>query len=200
MDVEARLANVLFNRVPPTQTQTKRDTFQSNVDIMATLDGSLFKLPGGDLRFSVGAGVLDQDYRGIRLGGGVSTRALGRKTTYAFAEIFAPLIGKEQSIPLVRRLELSLAGRYTSYEDTSTPSVNQEFGDSTDPKVGLLWAPLDDLSFRGTYGTSFRAPSLTELDPTGATNLLMKPFTADTLAARIKELITGRKEADGWGA
>jgi two-component system, cell cycle sensor histidine kinase and response regulator CckA len=37
------------------------------------------------------------------------------------------------------------------------------------------------------------------LDPTGVTNLLMKPFTADTLAARIKELITGRKEVDGWG-
>jgi two-component system cell cycle sensor histidine kinase/response regulator CckA len=36
------------------------------------------------------------------------------------------------------------------------------------------------------------------LDPTGVTNLLMKPFTADTLATRIKELITGRKEADGW--
>jgi two-component system cell cycle sensor histidine kinase/response regulator CckA len=29
------------------------------------------------------------------------------------------------------------------------------------------------------------------LDPTGATNLLMKPFTADTLASRIKELIGG---------
>jgi signal transduction histidine kinase/CheY-like chemotaxis protein len=37
----------------------------------------------------------------------------------------------------------------------------------------------------------------TGLDPTGVTNLLMKPFTADTLAARIKELITGRNEADG---
>jgi PAS domain S-box-containing protein len=36
------------------------------------------------------------------------------------------------------------------------------------------------------------------LDPTGVTNLLMKPFTADTLAARIKEVITGTKEADGW--
>ena len=36
------------------------------------------------------------------------------------------------------------------------------------------------------------------LDPTGVTNLLMKPFTADTLAARIKEMITGRKEIDGW--
>jgi PAS domain S-box-containing protein len=38
------------------------------------------------------------------------------------------------------------------------------------------------------------------LDPTVDTNLLMKPFTADTLAARIKELITGTKEVDGWGA
>jgi PAS domain S-box-containing protein len=36
------------------------------------------------------------------------------------------------------------------------------------------------------------------LDPTGVANLLMKPFTADTLAARIKELMAGRKEADGW--
>lgn len=36
------------------------------------------------------------------------------------------------------------------------------------------------------------------LDPTGATNLLMKPFTADTLAARIKELMTGKQAVDGW--
>lgn len=36
------------------------------------------------------------------------------------------------------------------------------------------------------------------VDPTGATNLLMKPFTADTLAARIKEMITGKQENDGW--
>ena len=37
------------------------------------------------------------------------------------------------------------------------------------------------------------------LDPTGITNLLMKPFTADTLAARITEMMS-RKEADGWNA
>ncbi len=36
------------------------------------------------------------------------------------------------------------------------------------------------------------------LDPTGVTNLLMKPFTADTLAGRIKDLMTGRTEGDGW--
>ena len=38
------------------------------------------------------------------------------------------------------------------------------------------------------------------VDSTGATNLLMKPFTADTLAARIKEMITGKQESDGWSA
>ena len=37
------------------------------------------------------------------------------------------------------------------------------------------------------------------LNPTGATNLLMKPFTADTLATRIKELIAGTPEEDGAG-
>jgi two-component system, cell cycle sensor histidine kinase and response regulator CckA len=30
------------------------------------------------------------------------------------------------------------------------------------------------------------------LNPTGVTNLLMKPFTADTLATRIKELIAAK--------
>jgi two-component system, cell cycle sensor histidine kinase and response regulator CckA len=35
------------------------------------------------------------------------------------------------------------------------------------------------------------------LDPTGVTNLLMKPFTADTPAARIKESLAGRTAADG---
>jgi len=34
------------------------------------------------------------------------------------------------------------------------------------------------------------------VDPTGATNLLMKPFTADTLATCIKELIAGTNAVD----
>ena len=38
------------------------------------------------------------------------------------------------------------------------------------------------------------------LDPAGVTNLLMKPFTADTLAARIKEMLSGRTETDGRSA
>ncbi len=38
------------------------------------------------------------------------------------------------------------------------------------------------------------------LDPAGVPNLLMKPFTADTLAARIRELMKGRTQVDGPNA
>jgi len=38
------------------------------------------------------------------------------------------------------------------------------------------------------------------VDPTRAGDLLMKPFTADTLAARIREMITGKQDSDGWTA
>jgi two-component system cell cycle sensor histidine kinase/response regulator CckA len=38
------------------------------------------------------------------------------------------------------------------------------------------------------------------VDPAGVANLLMKPFTADTLAARIKDLLSGRTHVDGRSA
>jgi iron complex outermembrane receptor protein len=65
-----------------------------------------------------------------------------------------PLIGEQNAIPLARELAVSLAGRYERYSD---------FGSTTNPKVGLRWSPVNDLVLYGTWGTSFRAPSLNEL-------------------------------------
>ncbi|MEI9988602.1 MAG: TonB-dependent receptor [Rhizomicrobium sp.] len=53
-------------------------------------------------------------------------------------------------------MELSLADRYEHYSD---------FGSTDNPKIGLSWMALSDLKFRGTYGTSFRAPLLSDLNP-----------------------------------
>jgi iron complex outermembrane recepter protein len=166
-DMDREWTQVLFSRVPPTSSLTVHQTQHSLLDVTAKLDGALFTLPGGALRFSAGAGLLNEDFSGTTGVGFAVGRDIGRRTTYAFAEVFAPLVGEARAIPLVRRLELSLAGRYTKYDDTSSPSIGQDFGDSFDPKVGLLWQPIEGLSFRGTYGTSFRAPALTQLDPTG---------------------------------
>src|SRR5690606_34626301 len=56
----------------------------------------------------------------------------------------------ELALPITETVNLQLAARHEDYGDI----------DSTDPKVTVLWQPSDDLSFRGSIGTSFRAPSM----------------------------------------
>lgn len=54
-------------------------------------------------------------------------------------------------VPLGDTLEVTLAARYEDYGD----GLN-----SFDPKISALWRPMDNLSFRGSFSTAFRAPSL----------------------------------------
>jgi iron complex outermembrane receptor protein len=62
----------------------------------------------------------------------------------------------EAFVPLVSTVDLSVAGRYEEYSD---------FGDTFNPKVGLRWQATDDMSLRASFGRSFRAASLSEVDP-----------------------------------
>lgn len=61
----------------------------------------------------------------------------------------------ELRLPLMAKFELGLAIRYEDYGDLG--------GDTTDPKLSVLWHLSPDLSFRGSYSTSFRAPSVHQL-------------------------------------
>jgi len=60
----------------------------------------------------------------------------------------------EANIPIVRTLEATAAVRYDDY---------QGVGNKTTPKVSARWQPAKQFLLRGSYGTGFRAPSLTEL-------------------------------------
>jgi outer membrane receptor protein involved in Fe transport len=146
-----------------------RDYNYKLTDVTASLNGRLFSLPAGDIRFAAGVDYLDEAYFALRspTGAAVSNRDLGRATSSAFAEVIVPLANPAQGIPLVHRLDASIAGRYTDYQDTSSPSLNQDFGDGFSPKFTFSWMPISSLELRGTWGESFRAPSLQELDPTG---------------------------------
>lgn len=73
-----------------------------------------------------------------------------------YVELSVPVVSKQNNIPFVRSLELSLAGRYEKYSD---------FGDTTKPKAGLTWYPTSWLMARGSYNESFRAPNLAQLFP-----------------------------------
>jgi len=145
------------------------DTEYSSFDLTAVLNGVLFATPAGSARYAFGASYQEEEYLGTTTANGVtpSGRTLGRTTSAAFAELLLPLIGESQDAPLAHRLEFSVAARYTSYEDASEPRADQEFGDRVSPKIGLLWSPFETLNLRGTYGESFRAPSLSQMDPSG---------------------------------
>ena len=60
----------------------------------------------------------------------------------------------EFAIPIVKNLDLTLAGRFDDYSD---------FGNTFNPKVGLRWQPIREVLFRGSYNTGFRAPTLYEI-------------------------------------
>ncbi|RYD31275.1 MAG: TonB-dependent receptor, partial [Verrucomicrobiaceae bacterium] len=57
-------------------------------------------------------------------------------------------------IPLIRSLDLQLAGRMESYQGFNTVAK---------PKVALSWYPVRNLQLRGSWSQGFRAPNLPQL-------------------------------------
>jgi iron complex outermembrane recepter protein len=152
-------AGVLPSFLNPGATQVQRidvDTQRSAVELRA--DGSAFQMPAGAAKLAVGGSFAreDLDDRSSLFDDGVpmgsTSAALERKIASVYGELFLPLVGRENGGS--QRLEASLAGRYDHYDD---------FGSSTNPKIGVLWSPLAGINLRGTWGKSFRPPLLPDL-------------------------------------
>jgi iron complex outermembrane receptor protein len=62
--------------------------------------------------------------------------------------------GVEFSVPVHETLKWTLAGRYDHYDDASAISGAKTW------QTGLEWRPTDNLLFRASHGTSFRAPDM----------------------------------------
>ena len=124
----------------------------------ARFDGPLFQLPGGAVRLAVGYERQEAStHLGLARGNPgtpIAFRNFDRTVDSVYAELFVPFVGPSNAMPGIRRLELNVAGRQDTYSDV---------GRTTNPKIGVNWAPLDDLTFRASYGTSLRAPIFAEL-------------------------------------
>ena len=77
-----------------------------------------------------------------------------RHVAAAYAETVVPLVGRDFTLPLVHSLEVTAAARFESYTD---------FGDTTKPKYGINWRPVQWVMVRGSYNEGFRAPNLAQL-------------------------------------
>jgi iron complex outermembrane receptor protein len=135
------------------------------------IDGALFDVPGGAVRAALGVEYTNYDFHLVAQNKlnltntfQVSRNAAStRDVRSAFAETVIPIVGSSNAVTGMQRLDLNGAVRYDDYSDA---------GSSVNPKVGLTWKPLQGLSVRSSWGTSFRAPTLIESNPgtVGQTN------------------------------
>jgi outer membrane receptor protein involved in Fe transport len=123
-----------------------------------SVTGSLFELPGGALGWAAGYSYWKQEYRfqpdSLKaLGEVTGNKGAGTNGTLTnnavFVEVLAPFYDNG-----TQELVAKAGVRYDDYDLFS--------GDTT-WQVGIEFQALDSLKFRGTVGTAFRAPNISEL-------------------------------------
>ena len=122
-------------------------------------DGPLFALPGGLVRAAAGYELQKVKTEGGQTTGPptaiiTGTVTLMRKIDSVYGELQVPIIGTANALPGVNRLDLALAARTDRYDDV---------GSTHNPKFGLSWVPVNGVTVKASYGTSFRAPGLTQI-------------------------------------
>lgn len=167
--------------------QPTRGDFTSEMFVLdAVFNGEIpaWELPGGTVGWAVGGQYREQKYQAeydafsdltvtpcidtpltgstsctvrngpyMFLGGGTPSDLSGDNWG-AFAEV---------SLPLLDSLQVQAAARYEDYGDKGGSTFN--------PKLSVRWEASDLLAFRGSVGTTFRAPPLTSLEPGQVTSL-----------------------------
>jgi iron complex outermembrane receptor protein len=157
------------------------------VSLDANLDGILAMLPAGPLRYATGAQFRRESF-GLNNLVSAAERFYPRRNVGAgYVELHIPVLGPTRGGHEDPSVELTLADRGEHYSD---------FGSTNNPQIGAIWKPISGTAFRGTWGTSFKAPLLSQLNPvlTGvAANAVSDPKkggTCDPFAQGPKGICT----------
>jgi iron complex outermembrane receptor protein len=140
---------------------------QHQIQWGGSANGTLFDLPGGAVKASLGGQWSFEDYVAnwntnapIGSAGGAAPpgaqMAVARPhriTNTGFAELNIPIVGQDNQLPFVHALTFNASGRIDSYSD---------FGNTENYKLGITYEPFAALTIRATNGTSYDAPSLAD--------------------------------------
>lgn len=135
----------------------------TQTDVTASIAGdfgAVFELPGGPVGFAIGA-----EYRreysnfvpdaaiaaGLTWQGAIQPATGSFDVKEVFAELNAPIL---KDVAFAKLLSFGAAIRYSDYST---------IGGATTWKVDGVYAPIRDISFRGTYSQAVRAPNIAEL-------------------------------------
>lgn len=149
------------------------------VDAQGSANGALFDLPGGAVKLAVGYEHFDEHYA-LGTARGVPTTPLTyrhflRRVDSEYAEVHIPIFGADNAVAGLQKLEISAAVRHDQYSDV---------GKTTNPKIGVNWSPIRNLTIRGSYGTSFRAPLISQIYG-NSSNFFVQPYSDPTQGGAI---------------
>ena len=152
------------------------------IDTKASTEFQQIRLPGGPLGLAIGAEYRRESLKDRPDVASTSGDILGLGSTATDGSRTSEAIYAELRLPILKNLEMQLAGRYDHYSD---------YGGSATPKVGLKYTPTDTIVLRANYGKGFRAPSLPEISPSQATFFtgVIDPQTGN--AANISGVFVG---------
>jgi outer membrane receptor protein involved in Fe transport len=141
-------------------TTHSRTIFEQEV-LEANLQGGLFDLPAGEVRFAAGLGWRRNSYdfqpdRLLQQGDVVGLPAKGASggstsVKELYVEALVPVL---YDAPLAHSLDVGLAYRYSDYDLS---------GGVDTYKADFTWALVEDFRLRGSYQRAVRAPSVGEL-------------------------------------
>ena len=141
----------LIAQLNPYRTGTG-STDLTSIDLKGSRE--LFQLSGGPMAVAVGVEARRESFNitsdprqvaGDFVAIASTTVSSSRKVGAVFAELVAPIL---------KTVEATAAVRFDRYSD---------YGNSTTPKFGIKWKPVDVFAFRANYSEAFRAPSLTQV-------------------------------------
>lgn len=189
-----------LNFVNTTATRTQLAE-EFNVTLNISGDTSkFFNLPGGPVRFNVGAEYRKEtafaQWDPLTKSGGTFLNAIADfappalTTVEGYGEVELPIL---KNVPFFEELTVTGAGRYSSY--------NTRTGGVWSYNAGLVWAPIRDFRVRGSYAVAVRAPTQSDLflAPTQNFNFVADPCdllninngTANRLANCIAARVPG---------
>jgi len=146
-----------YSREDATSTNSRDFSDVSNTRnrlyvVEGAVSGQSLTLPSGDkISFAIGGLYRNEKLEADYL---IGLSSVERDVNSAYGELLIPLIADGNAGPFAKAFDISLAGRYEDYSD---------FGNTFNPKIGLHWAPSEDLSLRASLSESFRAPTLQEV-------------------------------------
>ena len=180
-----------------------RDAFTELSSLNAMATGSVYKLAAGDLQLATGGEWRDESFRDRRTQDQLLNQSTpvpqskgSRRVSAAYVEFSLPLAAPAQKIPLLATLDLNAAGRAEHYNDAG-------FSNTAVPKLGLRWQPFDaQVTFRGSWGKGYRAPSLAELYQPVNTSVVFNiadPLRAGRPGSNSNDTTTGQRQVVSGG-